>query len=104
MILVRISSHLINIQGREHYLHCLNIFTDLVYLDIYRLISFRLGIMIENTKPYLFILVWMAVTFIQGHGCTQKPKPAVPMFLQISESVWIKVSILPQPVDLLKLM
>ena len=37
--------------------------------DTYRPISFKLGMMIETTKLYIMILVWVILTFIQGHSC-----------------------------------
>ena len=39
-----------------------------LYSDIYSLISFKLGVMIETTELYILISVWMTLTFIQG--CT----------------------------------
>ena len=44
------------------------------YSGIYRLISFKLGVMIEITKLYIFILVWMTLTFIQGHSYIRNQK------------------------------
>ena len=36
--------------------------------------SFKLGILVESTKLYIFISVWMALTFIQGHICMGNQK------------------------------
>ena len=43
-----------------------------LYSDFDRLICFKLGLMIETTKLYIFILIWMTLTFIQGHSCMKK--------------------------------
>ena len=40
-----------------------------LYSDIYRLISFKLGMVIETTKFYILKSVWMTLTLIQGHSC-----------------------------------
>ena len=39
------------------------------YSNIYRPISFKLGMMIETTKVYILIPVWMTFKFILGHSC-----------------------------------
>ena len=51
------------IQGREPYLN-INLNGD-----IYRPISFKLGVMIEIAKLYILRLVWMTLTFVQCHNC-----------------------------------
>ena len=48
------------------------------FSDIYRLISFKLGMMIETTSLYIVVPVWITLTFIEknvlffshkfGHG------------------------------------
>ena len=43
--------------------------TVCLYWDIYRSISFTLGLMIETIKFYILISVWMTLTFIHGHSC-----------------------------------
>ena len=99
--LTLILSHLFNFQGREPYLcdffktltlSCIQTFTD---------ISFKLD-MIETTKPYISILVRMALAFIQGHSCLRNQKTPVFIFSEILHSVWMKFSLLPQPAGLLK--
>ena len=40
-----------------------------LYSNMYRPISLKLGVMIETTKFYILISVWMTVTVIQGHSC-----------------------------------
>ena len=37
--------------------------------DIYQLISFKPGAIVETTKLFIKIPVWMTLTFIQGHSC-----------------------------------
>ena len=49
-----------------------------LYLDVYRLISFRLGMKMGNTKLYIFISVWMTLTFIQCHSCMRNKKLRCP--------------------------
>ena len=51
-------------------------FNICLYSDIYR-ISFKLGLMIETTKFYILILVWMTLVFIQGHSYMRTQKPSV---------------------------
>ena len=48
-----------------------------LYSDIYRPISFKLGMMIEITKIYICVSVWMTLTFIQGHSCMKNRKTLV---------------------------
>ena len=36
--------------------------------DIYRPLSFKLGMIVESTEPYILMSVWMTLTFIQGHS------------------------------------
>ena len=65
MNLILILSHPLNIQGREPYLYdiiknktlmlaCVQTFTDWFL--------FRFGMVIETTKLYIFISVWMTLT------------------------------------------
>ena len=36
--------------------------------------SFKLGLLIKTTKPYILISVWKSLTFIQGHSCMKNKK------------------------------
>ena len=74
---------LFNIQERESY------FCDFVikkpptfsvdfYSDIYWPISFKLGVLIENTKLCILIPVSKTLTFIQGHSCVRNHKLRCP--------------------------
>ena len=72
-----------------------------LYSDIYRPISFKLGMMIETTKFYILISVWMTLT--QGNCCIEIKKLLCP-FSRTLQSIWMKFCRLPQPVGLLKLM
>ena len=45
-----------------------------LYLDIYRPVFFKLSVMIETTKLYIFMSVWMTLIFIQGHSCMRNQK------------------------------
>ena len=49
-----------------------------LYSDIYRPVSCKLCVMIETTKPYTHISVWLTVTFIQGHSCMRNQKVQCP--------------------------
>ena len=71
MNLILILAGLINIQGKESYLCEFLPKTHIgLYLDIYGLIFFfDLGLMIETTKFYILIPVWITLTFNQGHIC-----------------------------------
>ena len=37
-----------------------------LYSDSYRPVSFKLGVMVETTKLYILISVWMTLIFIHG--------------------------------------
>ena len=62
--------------------------------------------MIETTKLFILISVWMTMTFIQGHTCVRKT--LVSFFFILTEVLhstgWMKCSMLAQVVGLLKLM
>ena len=65
--LIFILSCLVKVQGRQFYLFgFLKKLNIGMYLDIYGLISFKLGLMRMN---YILISVWMILTIIQGHSC-----------------------------------
>ena len=57
---------------------------------------------IKTTKFYILITVWMTLTFSQGHICLRKLLKSVLIFSQISQSIWLKRSMFPQPVGLLR--
>ena len=40
-----------------------------LYLDIYWLISFKLGVIIQIAELFILVPVLVTLTFIQGHGC-----------------------------------
>ena len=71
MNLILLLSGPYNILAREPYLYnFINKNINIVlYSNIYRPISLKLGMMIETTKLYILISVWMALTFVQGHNC-----------------------------------
>ena len=61
-----------NVQGRKPYLYMISFEKNInvrLFSDIYRLISFKLCMMIETTEQYILISVLVALTFIQGHRC-----------------------------------
>ena len=45
-----------------------------MYSDIFRLISFKLGMIIKTTRVYMLVSVWMTWTFILGHSCMRNQK------------------------------
>ena len=53
-----------------------------LYSDIYRLISFKFGMIIQITKLNILMPVWMTLTLIQGQ-LYKKSKTSVSIFLQI---------------------
>ena len=71
MNLILILSHLFNIQGREPYLCDFVQRTRTVpwYSDICGLISFKSGVIIETSKLYILISVWITLTFIEDLSC-----------------------------------
>ena len=60
--------------------------------------------MIETFTLYILISVWMFLTFIQGHSCMKSNKNSVSTFLENYLLIWMKSSVLSQPVGLLKFM
>ena len=44
-------------------------FDNGLYSDIYRLVSFKHGLMVKITKFCILISLWMTLTLIQGHSC-----------------------------------
>ena len=67
--------------------------------DIYRPISFRLGRMIETTKLYILI----CLDDLDVHSRSklyEKSKTLISIFSQIGLSIWIRFSMLPQPLSL----
>ena len=77
-------------------------FTVGLHSDIYRPISFKLGMTIETFKLSNFALSW-DVCLHSGWQLHEKSKTCAGIVLEISESS-LKFSMLPQPVGLLKLM
>ena len=71
-------------QGREPYLHDFIKKEPLTfgwYLDVYWLISLKLGMMIEITTLYILRSVWMTLTFSEGHSCYRKARTCVLILL-----------------------
>ena len=64
-------------------------FNVFLYSDIYRLTSFKLGIVIGTTILYVLISVWMTFTFIQGDSCMRNQKLKCP-FSQKFQSIWME--------------
>ena len=54
-----------------------------MYLDDYRPIYFKLGMLIKIVKLYILIPVWMTVTFIQGRSGIGND--SVSIFMQIPQ-------------------
>ena len=73
-----------------------------MYSDIYRPISFKVGMIIEITNLWILVSVWMTLTFIHGHSC-MKRNASVSIFLEISLLILTNFRMLLQLVDLLKL-
>ena len=55
--------------------------------DIYRPISFNVGLIIETTKFYILSSVWMTVIFTQDHSCMRNQKGIVSITSQVSLSI-----------------
>ena len=61
---------------------------------------------IETTKLYILrsvCIYTITLTVIQGHSCMRTTK-LVSIFLEISQWIWLKFSMLPQPVGMLNSM
>ena len=63
-----------SMQGRETYAYDFvqkkkKSFNVGLHSNIYKPISFKHRTMIETTKLYILTLVYMTLTFIQGHSC-----------------------------------
>ena len=48
--------------------------------DITNILSVKLGMMIETSKLYILISVWMILMFIQGHSCIWNRKLQCPFY------------------------
>ena len=48
-----------------------------MHSDIYELICFRLGLMIHGTELYIFILIFVTLTFIQDHRDARKQRLSI---------------------------
>ena len=55
--------------------------------NVYRPISFKLDMMIETTRLYILISVWMILTFIQGHSCMRHFLRNLIIYLDENQSV-----------------
>ena len=55
------------------------------YLDIYRPMFFKLGRMIETTKLYILISVWMTLTF-SSHSCVVTQNSGDPFLTNLTHS------------------
>ena len=51
-----------------------------LHSDIYRLISFKLSMMIEMTECYILMAVWVTLTFIHGHIGMRNQKLVISFF------------------------
>ena len=69
-------------ESRAFVISLNTIYIDL-YSDIYRPISFKLGLIIEITKLYIFTSVWMTLTFISRSQWCKKSNTLVSIFSQI---------------------
>ena len=64
------SFHKINIHGRElNFGDFENMFKIGLRLDAYKPISFKLGMMIDTTKLYILIPLWMTLTYKKARAC-----------------------------------
>ena len=85
-----------SIQGKEPYL-CDFIKILGLYLDIFKPISFKPNMMMETTSLHCDI----SLDDLDLHSRSQlyeKSKTFVPICLQISQSIRVKFSMLPQPI------
>ena len=73
-----------------------------LHSNIYKPISFRLGLMTEITKLYFLTEFCITLTFIYGQSC-EKSKTGALVFPQICVSVFRKFRMLSQSFCLLKL-
>ena len=76
--------------------HFMESFNAGLHLSIYRLISFKLGVMIKTTKIYILRSVWMTLTFIITVVC-KLLKSSVCIFSETLQLICMKISMLPQP-------
>ena len=62
------------IQGRFHgkMILCKHIFNNISCSEAYKLISFKLSMMLHTSKVYSNVLVWMALTVVKGHKIMRK--------------------------------
>ena len=45
-----------------------------MFLDIYELIWFKVGVMVDAIVLNIFVLIWLTLTLIQGHMNARKQK------------------------------
>ena len=69
-------------------------------MDIYS--SFELGLMKDFIKQHHLLLLWLALTFLQGHKVNNKAKSSTFISSQAFSLIWLKTSILLQPNGSLK--
>ena len=95
MNLIIIFSSAFSIQGRELYLRDFTEKKHLLYSDIYRPISFRLGMMMGTTK---FLHFDISLDDLDHHSSSQlyeKSKTLVSICPEVSLSILMKFSLLP---------
>ena len=74
MNLILISFHPFSIQGREPYFHGFIEKNQNWLVFRHLLFSFKLDMVVEITKLYIFISVLMTLAFIEGHSCMRNQK------------------------------
>ena len=61
-------------------------------------------IMIEIIMLCILVSVWVTLSFTRDHDLMRNQKQWCPFFSKMEVSMWMKFSVLPQPVGLLKFM
>ena len=72
-ILILFSSEVLQNEGNNYWLHKKKCSIGM-HLDIYESICFELDKMIDTIELYIFILIYLTLALIQGHGSVRKEK------------------------------
>ena len=72
--------------------------------DIYEPIWFKLDMMIDTTKLYILMLVYLTLTLIQGQGGARKQTAFVSVILYSFQWIWMECSVLLRFIGLMSLM
>ena len=68
------------------------------------LFFFKLGMILDATELYIWILVWLTLTYIQGHRGAKKQNLTHKFISESSYSVWMEFVTMLRLVGMMRLM